>query len=206
VQRQDLIDDRLLSTRRLAQLEDRWRNMGAPIVDHLQPGLSDKVMDELTAPLGLRLPHEARVWWGWHNGVPADAVRRHDQRTVGVTWPYLPLAEAVELCAGWRTLSDEFEGYGEPRWFDPRWLPITSEYPEAILVCDCGTEPSEPSPIRRITPPEGQSPPTPVCASFDELVTRWIEALDCGVWQRQPERWSYHPERLPEGWPLNGVA
>jgi hypothetical protein len=31
-----------------------------------RPRLADEEMDVLTAPLGLRLPCEARVWWGWH--------------------------------------------------------------------------------------------------------------------------------------------
>jgi hypothetical protein len=66
---------------------------GAPIVDHLQPGLSDEQMDELTAPLGLSLPVEARRWWGWHDGVDPASARIQADRMVGPLWRYQPLSE-----------------------------------------------------------------------------------------------------------------
>jgi hypothetical protein len=196
----------VLAISRLQELESRWRAVDAPILDNLRAGLTVAAMDEITAPLGLRLPAEARTWWGWHDGVPSGSVRLRGERTVGPIWPYQPLAEAVEECLKFRALSDEFEAAGEPRWFSSSWLPISSEFPEAVLVCDCGVGQSEPTPIRRVTPPEGQEPPGPICASFDELVKRWIEALDCGLWARAQSRWAHRPENLPAGWPINGVA
>ena len=38
----------------------------------LAPGLTDQQIDTLTAPYGIDLPEEARVWWRWHNGRHAD--------------------------------------------------------------------------------------------------------------------------------------
>jgi cell wall assembly regulator SMI1 len=57
----------------LEQLAARWREQGMPIVESLRPGLSDAEMDELTQPLGVLLPREARTWWGWHNGADAGS-------------------------------------------------------------------------------------------------------------------------------------
>jgi len=175
----------VLTVERLQQLEERWREVGAPIVANLRSGLTESEIDTLTAPLGLQLPDEARTWWRWHDGVSADVPLR-DDRAVGVFWPYQPLAEVVERCLRWREISDQVAAGGEPRWFLSTWLPISSEDPLAILVCDCGSEAGAPTPIRRITPPEGQPPPEPLCASFDELVQRWIAAIDCGLWTYEP--------------------
>ena len=86
-------------------MRDRWREDGAPTADALRPGLGDTEMDELTAPLGLRLPPEARTLWSWHDGAePGPNVQ-----WIGTGWEPLPLSRAVsitqeyrELLWGWR--------------------------------------------------------------------------------------------------------
>jgi hypothetical protein len=199
----------MLDIKMLHQLERRWRALDAPIVDHLRPGLSDAEMDSLTQPLGLRLPAEARTWWGWHDGVSKDTIQLQGERAIGYLWSYIPLGEAIAECQRCRELSDEmFEisGDREPRWWSPSWLPIVIDPPIA-LVCDCAVAEGEPTPIRRITPPEGQSMPEPSVTSFGALVTHWIEAIDRGIWTRKPEvGWWPIKERLPEGWRLNDVV
>lgn len=50
------------------QLKQRWILQGAPLVEHLRAGLGVTEIDALTSPLGLRIPIEARRWWGWHDG------------------------------------------------------------------------------------------------------------------------------------------
>jgi len=78
---------------------------------------------------------------------------------------------------------------------------------QITLVCDCGVAEGHPTPIRRITPLEGQGVPEPSAQSFGELVDRWIEAMDRGIWTRVPERgWWPRPERLPNGWRLNDIV
>ena len=49
-------------------------------------------MDALVGPLGLRLPTEARVWWGWHDGTEIDLLSH------AIGHDILPrrLAQAVE--------------------------------------------------------------------------------------------------------------
>ena len=69
----------------LEQLAERWRRQRAPITEALSPGLDEEEMDALIAPLGLSLPVEARVWWGWHDGVAAK--HAHGAATVvGTGW------------------------------------------------------------------------------------------------------------------------
>jgi cell wall assembly regulator SMI1 len=51
---------------RLAAL---WRAQGAPIAQHLAPGLTSAELDGYERSSGLTLPAELRQWWGWHNGV-----------------------------------------------------------------------------------------------------------------------------------------
>lgn len=58
-----------LSFERLEALHERWVRAGMEgLLAHLEPGLPDAQIDELTAPLGLRLPVELRMWFAWHNG------------------------------------------------------------------------------------------------------------------------------------------
>jgi hypothetical protein len=82
---------RLLTEHLLEELAERWRALRAPIADSLRPGLSDAEMDALVSPLGLRLPHEARVWWGWHDGTDSDLL----SHGIGNQIVPLRLAQAV---------------------------------------------------------------------------------------------------------------
>jgi len=105
-------------------------------------------MDAITAPLGLRLPDEARVWWGWSNGAP-----RHPSGL-----PYLPLEEAVDLYRSVRRMADDVAG-GAPAgaahasadfWWERAWFPITRSGHGSTVACDCGVARGEPTPIRVI--------------------------------------------------------
>jgi hypothetical protein len=58
----------LLTLKLLERLDNTLRGLGALIVECWEPGLSREQMDALTAPHGFRLPDEAALWWGWHNG------------------------------------------------------------------------------------------------------------------------------------------
>lgn len=200
----------MLNRDQLAELHERWRLLGAPIVERLRPGLEDEQMDALTRPLGLRLPIEARLWWGWHDGVDVDAISFQDERLIGPHWPFVPLAEAVAECQRCREVSDEMLHISqgrEPEWWSPSWLPLTVDQPLADLVIDCAVDEPEPTPVRRITPPEGQAMPAPSVPSIGALVDRWIEAIDRGVWIRKPGRgWWAQPERMPASWRMNDIV
>ena len=87
-----------LSIELLEAVRDRWRDDGAPTAEALRPGLGNSEIDELTAPLGLRLPPEARTLWSWHDGAePGRGVL-----WIGTGWEPLSLARAVSLTQEYR--------------------------------------------------------------------------------------------------------
>jgi hypothetical protein len=58
----------LLTLELLDRLDSTLRDVGAAVVDQWEPGLTREQMDAITEPHGFRLPEEAALWWGWHNG------------------------------------------------------------------------------------------------------------------------------------------
>jgi hypothetical protein len=76
------------------QLELRWISQGALLAGRLRPGLTEIQMDALTEPLGLRLPVEAQLWWGWHDGAADGGYAI--SRELGPGRQFLSLSAAVE--------------------------------------------------------------------------------------------------------------
>jgi cell wall assembly regulator SMI1 len=192
----------MLSLDLLETLKQRWEDNGAPIVGALSPGLPDNEIDARTQELGLSLPDEARLWWGWHDGVPPDA---GEARWMG-GYEYLQLEEAVRLHRYWSDLAREMadlamtpELADVASWWDPSWFPITQTVSGAALVCDCSVERPEPSPIRLIDWEFPETFAKPIVPSFGKLVAGWIEQLDVGAWSfnRERGRWDYREDRLP---------
>jgi hypothetical protein len=81
----------------LDRLEGEWGRQKAPIAEFLVPGLPEDVIDAMTAPLGVRLPVEARVWWQWHNGVdvPKERWTSQARRLGGTDFDIISLERAV---------------------------------------------------------------------------------------------------------------
>lgn len=104
-----------LDSELLARLEAAWTAQSAPIVDHLAPGLTDDEMSEIVSPLRLRLPLEARAWWGWHDGVPwrGDG-EATPERGLGPGLEYMPLRDAVKDYLLDRKIFSDVEGAPEP--------------------------------------------------------------------------------------------
>ena len=172
----------------LDELGARWEARSLPLLDLLQPGLSDRQISEVEASLGLRLPTEARLWWSWHDGVPATAVRFGRERSFGPGFEYLPLSEAVQLYGKQRELSVEAaEGNDPPMddphyWWAPSWFPITRSGSGEVVVVDCNAAPGEPTPVRLIDwwLEDFHEVRT---ASLREVVAEWIDAFDTGRWR-----------------------
>ena len=111
----------LLSLELLDEFERQLRLHQAPALDHAQPGLTSEQMHALVEPLGLRLPVEAVVWWGWRNGTGPQPRFLLPYRA------WLSLEEAVWRAADFR---EQFDGEllpddSGPVWPD-WWLPITT--------------------------------------------------------------------------------
>ena len=181
-----------LTTELLEQLADRWRERGAPIVDHLRAGLTSTQMDQLTGPLGLRLSAEARTWWGWHDGTDPALGSRAVERDIGGMIEYFPLEEAVaQYHSGREVLSRA--GRDPDDDLPPSWFPITRQGHGDVVVCDCGGAGVDVSPIHIVVWEQPQ--PEPAAASFGDMVSLWIAAIDAGAWvfEADDRSW-YHGE------------
>ncbi len=191
----------------LARLEAQWAARGVPIVDHLAPGLTEDEMSEIMSPLGLRLPVEARAWWGWHDGVPW----RPDggptpERALGPGLEYMPLRDAVEAYLMDRKIFTEVEGDPEP--FRPAaYFPITRS--SGPILCDCSVPDGALSPIYYAHTHDSQPEDMqrPGARSFGEMVSWWIDALAGGGWQWDSARaaWKRDYERLDSAHEVTGL-
>ena len=150
-------------------------------------------MDAMTQPLGLELPTEGRVWWGWHDGTEDVP-----ECQIGPDLPFLSLAVALERRAEYLRLARELWGADADAAWDPTWLPVTDPS-RASIALDCSVPSGAPSPIRVI---EFEAAPSvnavPRAESLGEVVALWVEAYDRGVWGFDAEKglWEYRPERL----------
>jgi hypothetical protein len=197
-----IADAPLLDADLLAVLESRWRDQRWPGLERRRPGLRDDEIDAGTAPLGLRLPLEARRWWGWHDGIaiaPGDLRKQHEFGGPGFV--YLTLAAAVELYAEMRRIANEVAGPGEPlsqdELWDPSWFPVTKAYNGGIVACDCSAPSAARTPIRAVHWKNGVVGEIRA-RSFGEMVSWWIDALDRGAWCYDLEtgNWLYDWEQL----------
>jgi cell wall assembly regulator SMI1 len=150
-------------------------------------------MDSLAAKLALRLPAEARLWWGWHDGATDRPGAGVDGTAIGPFMLFMPLKEAAQLCQLFR---DELANEGAPFRWQQSWLPLVGE--ERTVAIDCQGGPKEPAPVYVLTP-EDPGPPDRVADSIGELVEWFIGASDCGAWAwlTAENRWDYDDEKLP---------
>jgi hypothetical protein len=187
---------RLLDDILLGELEQRWRDQGAFVAGALRPGLSDAEMDALTEPIGLRLPAEARRWWAWHDGAWPQVPGLDVAATLGPVREFRPLASAVRDCQEMREIMYEDQDEDDPTadW-KHGWLPIDGNKWPTVL--DCSVPFDAPVPVRFYfieDPTAGQDG----VGSIGELVTVWIQAIDCGAWSydRAGDQWRYDYSRL----------
>lgn len=183
----------------LRELEDCWRDQDLPLVQRLQPGLSHEQIDALTAPLGLRLPTEALLWWTWRDGAVAEDLAI--ERELGPGFEFLPLAQAVEQCVFQRKLAAEFgESPADAEfWWHTSWFPITHR--GGAVACDCSVAKGAPTPIfspfSHDLDVDGRT--HPAALSFGQMVRWWIEAFEEGIWRYDAiaRSWDYRRENRP---------
>ena len=178
-----------LTTDLLEALAERWRLRGAPIVEHLRPGLSDAEIDALTDPLGITLPGEARTWWSWHDGVASNA-GQPERRIGALMMEFIPLAQAVRDYQEGRAVLVGAGGEDALRDWPTSWFPITAQGRGDVVVCECDVPRDAATPIHvfRWDDPD----PRPAASSFGALVALWIEAIDSGRWVYDAARRSWY--------------
>src|SRR4051794_20418886 len=116
----------VLNAELLVALEERWTRHGVPGSRELRAGLSEEQIDTLLKPTGLRLPYEARVWWGWHDGGPGE---------IGVDLPFMSLSQAL---GSYRWLLETAARIGQPPevLWERHWFPLAMPSLGPIAV-DC---------------------------------------------------------------------
>jgi hypothetical protein len=176
-----------LSIDLLEAVRDRWQQDGAPTADALRPGLTDAEMDDLTAPLDLRLPLEARTLWGWHDGAELGL----NVRWIGRGWEPLPLSRAVSLTQEYRDLLWGLEGddLGPAIWPES-FLVMTRPDQPNVLAVDCdGDLPT--SLVYHFDPEAGVA--VLFANSIGQLIGRWLRAMETRVahFDRSRSRWTY---------------
>jgi cell wall assembly regulator SMI1 len=189
----------LLTERMLDELKARWREQEAPILQALRPGLDPSEMQAATEPLGIRLPAEVRVWWGWHDGAKPSLT----SHAIGLDWLYLTLEDALARCGEERAGAADAveEGVSPPQTWQPGWLPLATRGDGAVMVCDCSVPEAASTPVHRVHWEKfGEGSLVPVAPSLGTVVLWWIGALDRGAWvyDRKRRRWEEHPERLAD--------
>jgi cell wall assembly regulator SMI1 len=186
----------ILSVELLEQLNAQWQAVGAPITEHLRPGLTDTEIDRLTRPLDLVVPEEARVWWRWHDG--ATGTGRADRQLIGTTWTFLSLAESVAEAEWQRKEAIGLRGSQADDIWPAGLLPIASDMGGNIAAIDC-SQASTPSPVYYVDSDVGLSESGPGSQSIAELVRWWIDAIADGAttFDSDAGRWRYDRVRLP---------
>jgi cell wall assembly regulator SMI1 len=195
----------------LDELEGQWRRQRAPLAAGLRPGLTDQDIDDLTAPLEIRLPREARMWWQWHDGAGSTGGLAVD-RELGPGLAFYSLREAVELCRQMRDMFRDIWAADGPEvvdyWWRPTWFPISER--RGAIRCDCAVADDQPTPIywaySHDHDAEGLTKPR--VDSFGTMVRWWIDALETGAWSYDTDahRWAHNPELVPAARERSGLV
>jgi len=155
-------------------------------------------MEALVTPLGIGLPTEARVWWGWHDGTEIDLL----SHAIGHDILPLQLAQAVEqygeLLEAASDVTADDENSDPDDFWRREWFPFAVPR-RAHLACDCSVAETAPTPIRHVDFYFHAESQVPVSPSLGAVVSLWIDAIDREAWTYDHDRpgWTRHPERLP---------
>jgi cell wall assembly regulator SMI1 len=186
----------LLSLTQLERLEALWAEQGAPLVEHLRPGLTNEEIERQLRCLGQRLPREAVLWWKWHDGVLSGK----SDIMGGPQFRFLTLGGAVRVYHRSRNVAETAARTSEEadHLWHPSWFPITETGYGGVIACDCRVATQDPTPIRMVDWGGKEDSDVPVAGSFGQMVAWWIEAIDCGAWSYDPDlnRWEIDHQRL----------
>lgn len=195
----------------LAELLQHWerrlRELGAPCVDHLRPGLTRAEIDTITAAAGLHLADDAAAIWMWHDG---DRARYEDdwgRPSLTPSGLFLGLRSAVARSERLRHITDQVRPAGTDLETDPyddegtddeiyfrRTFLILDEDEDPVYL-DC-TDPCAPTPTGIFITHDTYR--TPRMTPTDRIRYR-IDALDRGLWQVGPDgAWVVDQTRAPD--------
>jgi len=194
-----------LTEKLLEDLAARWRAFDAPVARQLRPGLADDEIDALVAPLGLRVPPEARTWWKWHNG-GGDACIVHSGGKA-----FLSLEHCVERATMMRQIASEvtkpYRLSAEERndmahgvWHRD-WLPLCPDGVGCMAVISAGRDDASKA-VCPVLFRDWDGEASLLAPSIGTLVCQWISVLDAGAetYDHRQDRWVFVPEKLPPGY------
>jgi hypothetical protein len=193
----------------IATYEARLRDLAVPLEEWATPKLTDGQMEDVVASVSLRLPREARTWWGWHNGSPGYGLAKI---AAPVGDKLLSLTEAVEVYNEYRDLAVRLAEPDIPELANPddrwsaSWLPITG--PQSPIAIDCSHPELPVTPVRSINLQYVGESKVVSAASLGQMVTWWIGAIDSGAWQWDSARheWRVEPRLLDPDFKMSALA
>ena len=145
-----------------------WAEQGAPLVEHVQPGVTGEEIDSELEPLGVCLRAEAALWWSWHNGVLSGQPRDMG----GPFFSFLTLGDAVREYHSSRRVAEtaaRTEDEADRLWH-PSWFPITNTGYGAVIACDCSVAEQAVTPIRAVHWGHNEASDVPVADSFGQMI------------------------------------
>lgn len=171
----------------LQSLELHWQRAGAPVANRLAPGLSDEEIDRLTAPLGLRLPADARALFAWHNGTEGENAHG---LSIGPPHNFGPLAAQVAQCWTERRYAEEHVRLGlferaEDSW-GAGWFPLLSGgTSRQLIVVDCAVAKGAPALVGLVAKEVRHLPSAAV--TLTEIIEFWVQCFENGWYFWSPD-------------------
>jgi hypothetical protein len=142
----------------------------------------DQIQDAL-ATVDLIPPPELLAWWGWHNGVTADAPPSTGYTQIGVdAWSQFSVQEAVRVAAEMRTVANEVAsstGMPADKFWRNEWLPLLTYGGADYFVIRCA-EPHLGTLVIKDSEGEAESDQIDAPSLFD-LVSAAIQSIRNGA-------------------------
>jgi hypothetical protein len=159
----------------------------------LRPGLTDDVIARKTASLGFALPEELRVWWSSDDGAVEQDVY------VNPLYAVLSLDHAIDLYARERSIVENVWPEEVEDWWPRRMLPVFWTNGGALNAMCNEQTPTVTIHLKEHTPIHSW-PRLVLAASLGDLVSRWAEAHECGVyeWDVEQSDWLLASGLIPQ--------
>ena len=181
------MSSRLLDSGDLEAFQREIEASGAPIRQHLLAGATRQELELAERQFGSQLPDELRTWFQWHSGIaPAEWPPEHELGPV-----YLLALEAAARGVSERRAIALQAAEGDEREADMHWwttwMPI-AKVAGLDVALDLQGSASDPVPVYYVDWQYYEQPYAPNCASLQELVQLWTEALHQGIWTWDAEQ------------------
>lgn len=173
----------------LARLERCLSDQRLPWLSARRQPLTDDEIAQLTEPIGVELPPELRLWWGWFNGATTPA-------RVELT----PVLEVVSLevalrgRATMRAVAAEVAQMRDEdieRHFPSSFLPVFGTGGSVTIAANAGLGPA--TPLHYVEFHPNDHPLVMLAPSLGDAVHRWVEMYEAGYysWDEASGRWDF---------------